>query len=402
MNASADTRNDDTWIPVITDRAEKGLVSVVIPTYNRAYVLRSAIDSVLAQTYRPVEILIADDGSTDGTRQIVEQYGPPVRYLHQPNAGVSAARNLALRHARGEFVALLDSDDWWREWKLEVQVALLRARPEVGMVWTDMSAVNDGGQILHEHYLRKMYSAYQHVRIDAVCQSSGLVSHLVCPAPPSIGERAYYVGDFGPHMLLGSLVHTSTVLVRRERLATVGGFDESLEIAGEDYDFHLRTCLAGPVAFIDAASTGYRVGAHDQLTVNSNEIYIARNTLATLLRWLDRSDARVALPEAVVEGRLARCHAWLGKAELSQGNGKEARRHLWRTLRLNPTQPRLLALVLLSWLPYSLYLAAQRWAAVLRGPGSARRRARQQPGVADAQPLNTLREIAHQRMPLKK
>src|SRR5437764_10734914 len=97
---------------------EPGLVSVVIPSYNRAYIVGQAIESALQQTHRPVEVLVADDGSTDDTRRVVEGYGPPVRYFYQPNAGVSAARNLGLRHARGEFIALLDSDDRWLPWKV--------------------------------------------------------------------------------------------------------------------------------------------------------------------------------------------------------------------------------------------------------------------------------------------
>ncbi len=348
-------------IPDITARFEPGLVSVVIPAYNRAYILPRAIQSVLAQSYRRVEILVADDGSADGTRELTEAYGAPVRYLRQPNAGVSAARNLALRHARGEFIALLDSDDWWREWKLQAQVALLRALPQVGMVWTDMCAVDDAGHVLHERYLRTMYHAHRQVCIEKVCESSGLLSGLAAELPPEVAGAAYYLGDLAAHMMLGNLVHTSTVLVRRERLAKTGGFDESLRIAGEDYDFHLRTCLAGPVAFIDAASIGYRVGAEDQLTDASNDIHMARNTLATVLRSLERSDARRSLPKAVLAARLARCHAWMGEAELGIGKRRDARAHLWRSLRLNPNQPRRLGLALAACLPDPLYRAA-RWA----------------------------------------
>src|SRR3954454_19415660 len=89
---------------------EPGLVSVAIPTYNRAYILDKAIESALAQTYRPVEIIVIDDGSTDGTAELVGRY-PELRYFHQPNGGLSAARNSGLRQARGEFIALFDSDD---------------------------------------------------------------------------------------------------------------------------------------------------------------------------------------------------------------------------------------------------------------------------------------------------
>jgi GT2 family glycosyltransferase len=101
-----------------TDAGEVGLVSVVIPNYNRAYILGRTIDSVLQQTYRPVDVIVIDDRSTDDTRRLVEAFGSAVRYFYQINAGVSAARNRGFREARGEFVALLDSDDSWCSWKL--------------------------------------------------------------------------------------------------------------------------------------------------------------------------------------------------------------------------------------------------------------------------------------------
>lgn len=105
-----------------------GLVSTVIPTYNRREELTRAIDSALAQTYGNQEVLVVDDGSTDGTAQMLAQrYSDRVRCICRPNGGVSSARNQGMREARGEFIALLDSDDEWLPMKLEKQMALLQA-----------------------------------------------------------------------------------------------------------------------------------------------------------------------------------------------------------------------------------------------------------------------------------
>jgi glycosyltransferase involved in cell wall biosynthesis len=98
-------------------------VSIVIPTYNRAWTLAEAIDSVLGQTFASFEIIVVDDGSTDGTARLLQRYGSAVRVLRQINQGVSAARNAGIRSARGELIALLDSDDLWRPEKLARQVA---------------------------------------------------------------------------------------------------------------------------------------------------------------------------------------------------------------------------------------------------------------------------------------
>lgn len=106
------------------------LVSCIVPVFNGERYLREALDSILAQTYRPLEVIVIDDGSTDGTPRIVAGYGPEIRYLFQPNAGPAAARNLGLRAARGELIAFLDADDLWHPEKLARQVARLQARPE--------------------------------------------------------------------------------------------------------------------------------------------------------------------------------------------------------------------------------------------------------------------------------
>ncbi|HWK51423.1 MAG TPA: glycosyltransferase family A protein [Steroidobacter sp.] len=113
------------------------LVSVIIPTYNRAALLCEAIDTVLAQSYQNTEIIVIDDGSTDDTTAAVQQYGDRIRYTRRPNAGVNAARNLGIKQARGEYLALLDSDDLWAPHKLELQVALLRYFNDVGFTFSN-------------------------------------------------------------------------------------------------------------------------------------------------------------------------------------------------------------------------------------------------------------------------
>src|SRR5947207_692803 len=115
---------------------DEPLVSIVVPTYNRAYCLPRTIDSALAQTYASVEVIVVDDGSKDDTAALVRaRYGSDgrVQMISQQNAGVAAARNTGMAAARGDYVALLDSDDVWQPWKLELQMACMRAHPDVGM-----------------------------------------------------------------------------------------------------------------------------------------------------------------------------------------------------------------------------------------------------------------------------
>src|SRR5262249_2428536 len=107
------------------------LISCIVPVFNGERYLREALDSILAQTYQPLELIVLDDGSTDGTAALVAGYGERIRYLWQANAGEAGARNRGLSIAQGEFVAFLDADDLWHPEKLRRQLARLHDRPEL-------------------------------------------------------------------------------------------------------------------------------------------------------------------------------------------------------------------------------------------------------------------------------
>jgi len=111
--------------------AAQPLISCIVPVFNGECYLREALESTFAQTYRPIEAIVVDDGSTDGTEGVAASYGRRLRYLWQPNAGPAAARNRGLDAARGEFVAFLDADDLWHPEKLARQMARFVARPEL-------------------------------------------------------------------------------------------------------------------------------------------------------------------------------------------------------------------------------------------------------------------------------
>ncbi len=112
--------------------ASAPLVSVVMPAYNVAWCIGRAVDSVLAQDFRSRELIVVNDGSTDGTRAVLERYGAAITVIDQENQGMSAARNVAIRRARGTYVAFLDADDWWLPGKLRRQVELMQGSPEIG------------------------------------------------------------------------------------------------------------------------------------------------------------------------------------------------------------------------------------------------------------------------------
>jgi glycosyltransferase involved in cell wall biosynthesis len=342
------------------------LVSVIVPTFNRSYCLERTIDSALAQTHSNIEVVLVDDGSTDNTRELIgRRYGSDsrVRYHFQENGGVVSARNGGFSLARGAYVALLDSDDVWFPWKLELQLACFARREDLGMVWTDMEAVDASGHRISSAYLRTMYHAWRRFTAEDLFGSGTPLSEIVKNAGGTLcsqngagsirADARFYCGNIFSQMILGSLVHTSTTLLRRERLEKVKGFNPELQISGEDYDFHLRTCREGTVGFIDLPTIRYQTGMADQLTRPKYFSHVAMNCLKTIQPIID-SGTVIDLPPKVIEGRLAQVHQWIADTMLAQGDRVQGRHHLVESLRYNPWRGQPWKLLALACLPASV------------------------------------------------
>jgi glycosyltransferase involved in cell wall biosynthesis len=226
------------------------LVSVILPVYNREHSLPRAIESVLRQTYRDLELIVIDDGSTDGTRAAAERYAPRVRVLDQPHRGPYAARNLGLQHARGELVAFIDSDDAWLPDKLALQVPLMR-RPEVGLVFGDV------------------------VHLPARKKTSFQV------APPRRGRVA-------ARFAWCNFVPTITVLARKRCLEEAGGFAE-VPLAA-DYLMWFRIALRHELDYVGRPVAEYTVHA-EGISFDLGRSLLARIRLfsAELARTRDRT-----------------------------------------------------------------------------------------------------------------
>jgi len=210
---------------------EKGkpFISVVIPTYNRAGMLREAVESVLSQTYLNYELLVIDDGSTDDTLTVLEGYKPYVSVYSQPHLGVSSARNRGIELSRGEWLGFLDSDDLWLPEKLELQVDYIRNHPRCKIVHTNEIWLRNGVRLNQGKKHRKS-GGWLFLRSTELC-----------------------------------LISPSSVLVHRTIFQKLGAFDESLP-ACEDYDMWLRITPRYPVGFLKEALVIKRGGHPGQLS----------------------------------------------------------------------------------------------------------------------------------------
>lgn len=205
-------------------------VSVIIPTYNRRDFVNEAIESVLSQTYRDIELLVVDDASTDGTEEVILSRWPQVRYLRLPHRrGPSAARNLGIAEASGEILTFLDSDDLWLPKKLERQIAHLEAHRNRLVCYTDEIWFRSGKRV---NPRRKHHK---------------------------------HSGYIFAHSLRLCIVSPSSVLMRREFFDIVGGFDESFPVC-EDYELWLRAACRVPFVFLPEKLIIKRGGHQDQLS----------------------------------------------------------------------------------------------------------------------------------------
>ena len=207
------------------------LISVIIPTYNRGWIIKEAIDSVLAQDYVNFELIVVDDGSTDDTHDILNSYQSNFLVLRQNNKGVSSARNRGLAAASGHFIAFLDSDDTWLPQKLSRQVDFFQSNPDALICQTEEIWIRNSVRVNPKKRHKK---------------PSGMI--------------------FEPSLSL-CLVSPSAVMIKKNLFEEVGLFDETLP-ACEDYDLWLRVSCRHPVHLIDTPLIIKRGGHDDQLSAS--------------------------------------------------------------------------------------------------------------------------------------
>ena len=283
------------------------LVSVVLPTYNRADVLSRAIDSVLAQTYDDFELLVIDDGSVDETRERVTSYDDSrIKYLPlERNRGASTARNIGIDHAQGQYVAFQDSDDEWLPEKLTAQVRVMNdAPPDVGIVYTGF------------------------VRIDGD-------SWVYVPGPNVETPEGYVQSE----LLKNNFITTACALVRKRCLGSVGGFDDSLPRL-QDWDLWLRLSREYEFRLVD------RPLLHQYLQPDS----ISRDRAALIEAKRRLLDTHESLFEQASNKTRSVHWARLGRMLIAEGDRRKGRKFLIRATRLDPSLQNS-ALVLASYLP---------------------------------------------------
>jgi glycosyltransferase involved in cell wall biosynthesis len=250
--------------------------------------LNEAIDSVLAQGFEDMELIVVDDGSTDGTGEEMKRYGERVKLIqHSESRGVSAARNRGVLYARGKYIAFLDSDDLWVKGKLKIQVAFLDENPHYPLCYTDEIWIRKGKRV-NPMFKHAKYSGWIFERCLPLC-----------------------------------IISPSSVMMRKTLFSRVGLFDEALPVC-EDYDFWLRVSARFPIFFINRKLIIKRGGHPDQLSQKSwgND----RCRVIALEKLLSEPYLGSEEREMVLKEMKKKCHI-LYKGFLRRGNDIEARRY---------------------------------------------------------------------------
>ena len=276
-------------------------VSVVLPTFNGERYIAEAIQSALAQTIPPAEIVVVDDGSTDGTEAIVQSFGAEVRYIRQANKGVSGAYNTGIGAATGTHIALLEHDDMWLPEKNALQLAAFAQDEQIGMVFSPVELIENGAPSKRDHI------------------------------SPQYAAGVYSFADF---FAQNRVLNCSSVMLKKAVIDNVGGFREDMRLAF-DYDLWLRVAAKSRVVSLGTALAKYRI--HDSnLSRDDNELMAAEGSLKAILYWSNSVYARNEVGSKPVKERVAALHRRVAWDYAQLGRREEELVHLRAALRLQP------------------------------------------------------------------
>lgn len=276
-------------------------VSVVIPVRNGKEFIGECLDSVINQDYRALEIIVVDDGSSDFDYQSLRNLDKRIQVIRLEGCGVSRARNTAMAHATGDYIAFLDADDIWFPGKVSAQVRYFESHPDVGCVFGKF----------------KRWEANEDGKFPPAANLSE-PCHALTKCEP---ERSGWIYT---RLLTGLLVGMNTAMIRREVFQMLGGFDESMRI-GEDYLFWLKVSRIYEMHSLNGAVALYRIhggSAMRRLDEDNHQVQMLKTAVA---RWGLSNPDGGSLTEAAYSKRIAECefthaynHFWRGSATVAR------------------------------------------------------------------------------------
>lgn len=278
-------------------------VSVIIPVYNSERFIAQAIESALTQTYKNLEVIVVNDGSTDNSYEKIKPYLSSIKYISQENKGVSAARNTGIKNSEGELIAFLDSDDIWLSEKLDLQRDYLRSNPDVGLVHSNILYINKNGNLIPSN-------------TDFATDASGMC--------------------FKELFKHGNKILTSSVVLRKNCFKKAGYFAENIHYA-EDYELWLKVAKHFAIGHINQPLVLYRI--HTTNTTQNHqgrEEYYRLKIISNVLS--EFPDSRKILGKEIVNDRLFELTYTVAKRYFRQKNRLKSLWFFFKTMKINPVK----------------------------------------------------------------
>ncbi len=305
------------------------IVSVIIPTFNRASQLEEAVESVLAQSLKDVEIIVVDDGSTDDTATRMRKYTGSVTLLRQEQSGASVARNKGVTAAQGEFIAFLDSDDLFLPDHLQESVDFLREEPQIDFVFGDIEKFNTEGVVMPTFFKGKS--------IESI------------PFEDKGSDRRVFRHSIFSDLFAGNFIPTPTLVVRRACFAKTGLFNPEYRYLN-DTEMYLRMTRLFLGGYFNRVVARVRVGEDNLTHPKWNEV--RARTKLKLLKSLSEVPGGLSTEERLkTEALITQTHFGLAYILLLKQKGREARKEALASLRKDVMQPRAFRILALSFFP---------------------------------------------------
>ena len=327
------------------------LVSVIIPTFNCGKFIEQSIESVLNQTYKNIEIIVVDDGSTDDTPSKLLPYGNNIFYIHQNHQGLSRSRNIGMSHSKGEYIAFQDADDVWHPKKLKMQVECFRKVQDIGLIFTDFSKIDNEGNLVQDRCEQYAFPIFKDYGLSIKKIFNGKPTVRIDDANRGDVQHTLYSGSIFYHLCKGNFILPSTTLFKKECIDEIGLlWNEELRCATDQY-FHLHFARHFPVAYLDAVTVEYRVGRGGNVSGNKNVPQLILNTIRTLEDIYERDDDFRFNRKVLYRTILGKHYARLAYYYLSELDRINARKYALYSLKYKLILSKSITTLLLSFIP---------------------------------------------------
>ena len=317
-------------------------ISTILPTHNRAHLIRRAITSVLGQLTDQDELIVVDDGSTDDTEAVVSEFGSRLGYIRTPGLGAGAARNIGIQNAKNALIAFIDSDDEWLPQKIEIQRAFMAAMPEILFCFTNFSF----------REIDALGGAHKHFNLVSWSKDSRGWDNILAPGqfisakiklPDGVEDFQFYLGSMCKQELIANYINVNTLMVRRLEAGDALHFAEDTSTY-EDWECFGRLACAGKTAYLDIETACQHSHDGKRLT-DAHTTECAKARVAILPRVWGSNEKFLSAHNNLYQGTLDAERLKLVDGLLVRGETEKARMELRQIKGRTPLLQNMLAIL---------------------------------------------------------